>query len=142
MIIMSTSSKGTTLKPVSLPSSPVSTIARSVDCIDGDDQLSFRLLNDRERSARKRVQLIAFCSAMLNWYALFHSFDIVSRARAHRYFSLCAGSLLLFSLWAPIFQDKLGFSQMQINAVSIAGALGMYIPYVTLSEIPLEYYRT
>ena len=46
--------------------------------------------------------------------------------------SLCAGSLLLFSLWAPIFQDKLGFSQMQINAVSIAGALGMYLPYVHL----------
>lgn len=49
--------------------------------------------------------------------------------------SLCAGSLLLFSMWAPIFQDSLGFSQMQINAVSIAGALGMYLPYVHLSPL-------
>jgi len=43
---------------------------------------------------------------------------------------LCAGSLLLFSLWAPIFQDKLGYSQLQINGISIAGEIGMYIPYV------------
>ncbi|PUU73464.1 major facilitator superfamily domain-containing protein [Tuber borchii] len=41
---------------------------------------------------------------------------------------LCAGSILLFSLWAPTFQQKLGFSQMQVNAISIAGELGMYLP--------------
>ncbi|RPA93456.1 hypothetical protein L873DRAFT_1777781 [Choiromyces venosus 120613-1] len=41
---------------------------------------------------------------------------------------LCAGSILLFSLWAPVFQQKLGYSQMQVNAISIAGELGMYLP--------------
>lgn len=45
-------------------------------------------------------------------------------------YSLCAGSILLFSLWAPVFQQKLGYSQMQINAISIAGELGMYLPWV------------
>lgn len=44
--------------------------------------------------------------------------------------SLCAGSILLFSLWAPIFQQRLGYSQMQVNAISIAGELGMYLPLV------------
>ncbi|KAF8456889.1 major facilitator superfamily domain-containing protein [Terfezia claveryi] len=67
-----------------------------------------RPLREPEQSARRRVQVIAFCSAMLN--------------------CLCAGSLLLFSLWAPIFQDKLGFSQLQINGISIAAEVGMYIP--------------
>ncbi|KAL7266105.1 putative monocarboxylate transporter mch1 [Rhizina undulata] len=41
---------------------------------------------------------------------------------------LSAGSILLYSLYAPIFQEKLGYSQMQINAVSIAGEIGMYLP--------------
>ncbi|KAF8474583.1 major facilitator superfamily domain-containing protein [Kalaharituber pfeilii] len=94
-------------KAGTLPISPASTIAAgSVDTIcDGE---IIQLAGRAASSARWRTQIIAFCSAMLN--------------------CLCAGSLLLFSLWAPIFQDKLGFTQMQINAISIAGELGMYIP--------------
>ncbi|RPB08694.1 MFS general substrate transporter [Morchella conica CCBAS932] len=41
---------------------------------------------------------------------------------------LCAGSILLFSLWAPIFQHRLGYSQTQVNFISMAGELGMYLP--------------
>lgn len=41
---------------------------------------------------------------------------------------LSAGSIVLFSLWAPVFQQKLGYSQMQVNAISIAGELGLYLP--------------
>lgn len=41
---------------------------------------------------------------------------------------LSAGSILLVSLYAPIFQEKLKYSQVQVNAVSIAGELGMYLP--------------
>jgi len=41
---------------------------------------------------------------------------------------LSAGSILLVSLYAPIFQEKLHYSQVQVNAVSIAGELGMYLP--------------
>lgn len=72
---------------------------------------------------RTGVPLWAFASHLLGFRLMVIFFGLNS---------LCAGSLLLFSLWAPIFQDKLGFSQMQINAVSIAGALGMYLPYVHL----------
>lgn len=72
-----------------------------------------------EQSARRRVQMIAFCCAMLN--------------------CLCAGSLLLFSMWAPIFQDKLGFSQLQINGISIAAEVGMYIPVPIFGAICDKY---
>jgi MFS family permease len=41
---------------------------------------------------------------------------------------LWAGSVLIFSLYAPLFNEKLGYRQMQINAVSVATELGMYLP--------------
>lgn len=41
---------------------------------------------------------------------------------------LWAGSVLIFSLYAPQFNEKLGYRQMQINAVSVATELGMYLP--------------
>lgn len=41
---------------------------------------------------------------------------------------MCAGSILLFSLWAPVFQNRLGYSQTQVNFISMAGELGMYLP--------------
>ncbi|KAI5804121.1 putative transporter MCH1 [Peziza echinospora] len=79
--------------------------ASGLDAAGDDGSL---LLGEVERAARKRIQVISFCSAILN--------------------CVCAGSLILFSIWAPIFQEKLRFTQMQINAVSIAGELGMYLP--------------
>ncbi|KAA8899940.1 major facilitator superfamily domain-containing protein [Sphaerosporella brunnea] len=41
---------------------------------------------------------------------------------------LWAGSVLIFSLYAPLFNTHLGYRQMQINAVSVATELGMYLP--------------
>jgi MFS family permease len=41
---------------------------------------------------------------------------------------LFAGSVLIFSLYAPLFNTVLHYRQMQINAVSVATELGMYIP--------------
>ena len=41
---------------------------------------------------------------------------------------LWAGSVLIFSLYAPLFNEHLGYRQMQINAVSVATELGMYLP--------------
>ncbi|KAF3915597.1 hypothetical protein ABW21_db0207171 [Orbilia brochopaga] len=40
---------------------------------------------------------------------------------------LSAGSILLFSLYTPLFQRHLRYSQMQINAIAIAAELGMYL---------------
>lgn len=41
--------------------------------------------------------------------------------------ALSAGSLLIFSLYGPVFQAELGYSNLQINVVSLAGELGMYL---------------
>ncbi|EWC45653.1 hypothetical protein DRE_05214 [Drechslerella stenobrocha 248] len=40
---------------------------------------------------------------------------------------LSAGSILLFSLYTPLFQRHIHYSQMQINAIAIAAELGMYL---------------
>ncbi|EPS39276.1 hypothetical protein H072_6895 [Dactylellina haptotyla CBS 200.50] len=40
---------------------------------------------------------------------------------------LSAGSILLYSLYTPLFQRRLHYSQMQINAIAIAAELGMYL---------------
>lgn len=55
---------------------------------------------------------------------------------AARYFSfawaivtcLCAGSITAYSLYAPLFQKRLGYSQLQVNGVSITAELAMYLP--------------
>lgn len=41
---------------------------------------------------------------------------------------LCAGSITAYSLYAPLFQRRLHYSQLHVNAVSIVAELGMYLP--------------
>lgn len=42
--------------------------------------------------------------------------------------SLCAGSLTAFSLYGHLFQERLHYSQLEVNSVSIAASLAMYLP--------------
>lgn len=42
--------------------------------------------------------------------------------------SLCAGSITAYSLYGPLFLARLHYSQLQVNVVSIAAELGMYLP--------------
>ncbi|PNS14709.1 hypothetical protein CAC42_1731 [Sphaceloma murrayae] len=41
---------------------------------------------------------------------------------------LCAGSITAFSLYAPLLQRRLHYSQLRVNTISIAAELGMYLP--------------
>lgn len=41
---------------------------------------------------------------------------------------LCAGSLTAFSLYGHLFQERLQYTQLQVNIVSIAAELAMYLP--------------
>src|SRR6202043_3062250 len=41
---------------------------------------------------------------------------------------LCAGSLTAFSLYGHLFQEHLRYNQLQVNVVSIAAELAMYLP--------------
>ncbi|KAK7205963.1 major facilitator superfamily domain-containing protein [Myxozyma melibiosi] len=40
---------------------------------------------------------------------------------------ICGGSIMLFSLYAPQFQTHLGYTQVQVNVLSILGEVGMYL---------------
>ncbi|KAI0136826.1 putative transporter MCH1 [Xylariales sp. AK1849] len=42
--------------------------------------------------------------------------------------SLCAGTIAVFSLYAPRFQSRLHFTQFEINGIASAMSLSMYIP--------------
>ncbi|KAF5139199.1 putative transporter MCH1 [Metarhizium anisopliae] len=42
--------------------------------------------------------------------------------------ALCAGSIVVFSLYAPRFQSRLRYTQFQVNGLAIAGSVAMYLP--------------
>ncbi|KAI1878785.1 hypothetical protein JX265_002962 [Neoarthrinium moseri] len=60
------------------------------------------------RRKTRFLQILSFVSAVLS--------------------ALCAGSITVFSLYAPRFQSRLHFSQFQINGIASAMSLSMYIP--------------
>ena len=66
---------------------------------------------DRQRMKKEVARYIAFAWAIIN--------------------CLGAGSITSFSLYAPLFQHNLRYTQLQVNGVSITAELGMYLP-VTL----------
>ncbi|KAF9696191.1 hypothetical protein EKO04_005835 [Ascochyta lentis] len=63
---------------------------------------------DRDRLQRLAVRWLSFAWAIVN--------------------CLCAGSITAYSLYAPLFQRRLHYTQLQVNAVSIVAELGMYLP--------------
>lgn len=63
---------------------------------------------DRQTVKREAVRYISFIWALIN--------------------TLGAGSITAYSLYAPLFQRRLHYSQLQVNGVSIAAELAMYLP--------------
>ncbi|KAF1347113.1 major facilitator superfamily domain-containing protein [Delphinella strobiligena] len=41
---------------------------------------------------------------------------------------LCAGSITCYSVYAPLFQRRLHYTQLRVNAISITAELAMYLP--------------
>jgi MFS family permease len=63
---------------------------------------------DRARLQRLAVRWLSFAWAIVN--------------------CLCAGSITAYSLYGHLFQSRLHYSQLHVNAVSIVAELGMYLP--------------
>ncbi|KAJ4991298.1 transporter mch1 [Stagonosporopsis vannaccii] len=63
---------------------------------------------DRARLQRLALRWLSFAWAIVN--------------------CLCAGSITAYSLYAPLFQRRLHYSQFHVNVVSIVAELGMYLP--------------
>ncbi|KAK5660876.1 hypothetical protein OQA88_12247 [Cercophora sp. LCS_1] len=49
--------------------------------------------------------------------------------------SLCAGSVTVFSLYGHIFQERLRYSQFQVNGLASAASIAMYIPVPLLGYL-------
>ncbi|ODA80567.1 hypothetical protein RJ55_03526 [Drechmeria coniospora] len=49
--------------------------------------------------------------------------------------ALCAGSIVVFSLYAPKFQSRLHYTQFQVNGVAIAGSVSLYLPITPMGYI-------
>ncbi|SMR58623.1 unnamed protein product [Zymoseptoria tritici ST99CH_1E4] len=64
--------------------------------------------NDRKRMKREVLRYGSFAWALIN--------------------TLGAGSITAYSLYAPLFQRRLHYSQLQVNGVSITAELAMYLP--------------
>ncbi|KAL8943913.1 MAG: hypothetical protein Q9211_000797 [Gyalolechia sp. 1 TL-2023] len=63
---------------------------------------------DRRKMQRQVTKYLSFVSAILS--------------------CLCAGSITAYSLYGPLFQSRLHYTQGQVNAVSTAAELAMYLP--------------
>jgi hypothetical protein len=42
--------------------------------------------------------------------------------------ALCAGSITVFSLYGPVFQSRLHYTQPEVNGVAIAASVALYLP--------------
>ncbi|KAH7347646.1 major facilitator superfamily domain-containing protein [Plectosphaerella cucumerina] len=49
--------------------------------------------------------------------------------------ALCAGSITVFSLYGHIFQERLHYTQLQVNGLSIASSIALYLPVSGLGYI-------
>lgn len=63
---------------------------------------------DRERLKKETMRYVAFAWAIIN--------------------CLGAGGITAYSLYAPLFQKRLHYSQLQVNGVSITAELALYLP--------------
>ncbi|KAM5343239.1 hypothetical protein ACJ41O_014205 [Fusarium nematophilum] len=82
--------------------------ARSSSYASDDEDSDAGSAGRRRRRAKQTIRLISFVAANIC--------------------ALCSGSIVVFSLYAPLFQSRLHYSQFQVNAVAIAGSIALYLP--------------
>jgi len=49
--------------------------------------------------------------------------------------ALCAGSITVFSLYGHIFQERLHYTQLQVNGLSIGSSIALYLPVSALGYL-------
>lgn len=82
---------------------------------DVDDDVSGSSLHQRRRRDRQKkqaVRLVAFVVANT--------------------FAVCAGSNMIFSMYAPLFQSRLHYTQLQVNGAAVACSIALYLPISVL----------
>lgn len=74
-----------------------------------------RIQRQRQRKAKQVMRIVAFIAANL--------------------IALCAGSNMVFSIYGPLFQSRLRYSQSQVNGTSSACSMALYIPISVLGFV-------
>lgn len=69
-----------------------------------------------------------------------HSLRSAAFLRTVSFFSsviaaLCAGSITVFSLYGHIFQERLHYTQLQVNGLSIGSSIALYLPVSALGYL-------
>jgi MFS family permease len=82
---------------------------------DYDSDTSYYREQRRQRRKKHAVRIIAFAVANL--------------------IALCAGSSMVFSMYAPLFQSRLHYTQLQVNGAASACSIALYIPISILGYI-------
>ena len=88
---------------------------------DHDDDSTASHYQRRRRVRRKKqvVRLVAFVVANV--------------------FAMCAGSNMVFSMYAPLFQSRLRYTQLQVNGAAIACSVALYMPISVLGFLVDRY---
>ncbi|PHH89558.1 hypothetical protein CDD83_5794 [Cordyceps sp. RAO-2017] len=102
-------------QPAQAPDGRRSPSLRSDD--DDDDDAAFGSSARRRLGARSKrtVKAVSLVSATL--------------------VALCAGSIVVFSLYAPQFLSRLHYTQLQVNGVAIGGSLALYLPISVMGYV-------
>jgi len=80
-----------------------------------DSDTSSYAIRQRERRKKYAIRMVAF---------------IVANA-----FALCAGSNMVFSMYSPLFQSRLHYTQLQVNGAAIASSIALYLPISVLGYL-------
>lgn len=85
------------------------------DTDDYDSDTSFYQQRRRQLRKKHAVRIVAFVVANL--------------------LAVCAGSNMVFSMYSPLFQSRLHYSQLQVNGAASACSIALYIPISVLGFI-------
>ncbi|KAJ4248709.1 putative monocarboxylate transporter mch1 [Fusarium torreyae] len=99
--------------PASRPIDADQISTRSSSYASDNDSISET--RESRRKAKQAIRLTAFISANI--------------------IALACGSIVVFSLYAPLLQSRLHYTQFQVNAVAIAGSVALYLPISLIGYI-------
>ncbi|UKZ89634.1 Putative monocarboxylate transporter mch1 [Trichoderma asperellum] len=98
--------------------------------LDEDDRSSF-LASDDEGDLSSSVSDPLTRRRQLRSKQIVRFISLVSATIA----ALCAGSIVVFSLYAPKFLSRLHYTQFQVNGVAIGSSVALYLPISVMGYV-------
>lgn len=98
--------------------------------LDGDDRSSV-LTSDDDEDLSSSASDPAIRRRQIRAKQIVRFVSLVSATIA----ALCAGSIVVFSLYAPKFLSRLHYTQFQVNGVAIGSSLALYLPISVMGYV-------